>query len=80
MRNTSTTFAARISSTGYLTQYEVADLLRISVRTLERYRVTGAGPSYVKVGRKVIYRAADIEAWALRNTYSSTSEMEASRG
>lgn len=64
----------------YLTQKEAADLLRVSARTLERHRLTGTGPAYVKVGRKVVYRPADIEAWASRNTFRSTSETEASRG
>jgi Helix-turn-helix domain len=39
-----------------LTQREAATLLRLSERTLERLRVTGAGPVYVKAGRSVRYR------------------------
>ena len=37
-------------STRLLTSVEAAAQLRISRRTLERYRVTGTGPRYLKVG------------------------------
>jgi hypothetical protein len=38
------------------TQSEAADLLRLSERTLERLRLKGNGPKYVKAGRAVRYR------------------------
>ena len=60
----------------FLTQAEAADLLRISSRTLERYRVSGTGPQFVKAGRRVLYRQSDLEAWATTNTFSSTAEAE----
>ncbi len=60
----------------YLTQSEVAALVRLSSRTLERHRLAGTGPEYVKLGRRVVYRLASVEAWAAANTFSSTSEAE----
>lgn len=43
---------------------EAADLLGLSPRTLERWRVTGGGPLFIKAGRKTIrYRPADLLAW-----------------
>jgi hypothetical protein len=36
-----------------LTQREAAAQLRLSQRTLERFRVSGDGPTYVKAGRLV---------------------------
>ncbi len=60
----------------YLTQSEVAALVRLSSRTLERHRLAGTGPEYVKLGRRVVYRRASVEAWAAANTFSSTSEAE----
>lgn len=62
----------------FLTQAEAADLLRISPRTLERHRVAGSGPRFVKAGRRVLYRHEDLMAWATSNTFSSTSEAEVS--
>lgn len=60
-----------------LTQGEAAKLLRISPRTLERYRVDGTGPTYMKAGQRVLYRPADILTWLESRTYRSTSEMKA---
>ena len=34
----------------FLTSVEAADLLRVSRRTLERMRIEGTGPRYLKVG------------------------------
>ena len=60
----------------YLTQREAAELLRISERTLERHRLAGTGPCFVRLGR-VVYRKADLEAWAAANTFRRTSEAGA---
>jgi predicted DNA-binding transcriptional regulator AlpA len=67
-------------SRDFLTQSEVAALLRLSPRTLERHRVSGTGPAYVKLGRKVVYSRDTIEAWALANTIRSTSEAGGHHG
>lgn len=46
-----------------LNQAELARRLRISPRTLERWRWSGDGPSYLKIGARVVYRLEDIEAY-----------------
>ncbi|MGE3916369.1 MAG: helix-turn-helix transcriptional regulator [Hyphomicrobiaceae bacterium] len=62
----------------FLTTIEVADMLRISRRTLERMRVEGTGPRYIKVGpgkrSRVLYRQTDVEDWLSRFNFGSTSE------
>jgi predicted DNA-binding transcriptional regulator AlpA len=58
-----------------LTQREAAMALRLSERTLERSRVTGLGPPFVKAGRRVLYRPADIDAWIERRLRTSTSDL-----
>ena len=63
----------------YLTQDEAAELLRISPRTLERHRVAGTGPRFVKAGRRVLYRRSDLDAWTDANTFASTSEVDRAR-
>ena len=60
--------------TQLLDQREAARLLRLSERTLERLRLTGGGPLYVKCGRSVRYRASDIERWIAARVVGSTSE------
>ena len=47
----------------YLTQVELAVRWRISPRTLERWRWAGEGPRFIKIGGRVVYRIADIEAF-----------------
>jgi excisionase family DNA binding protein len=61
-----------------LNQCEAAKLLRLSERTLERLRVAGGGPSFVKAGRSVRYRECDLERWISERVVNSTSE-EATR-
>ncbi len=46
-----------------LNQIDLARRWRISPRTLERWRWLGEGPRYLKLGGRVLYRAADIEAY-----------------
>ena len=48
----------------YLAQDEAAQFLHLSARTLERFRVDGTGPAYLKVGRRVIYSRTDLVEWA----------------
>ena len=46
----------------------------LSGRTLERYRVTGEGPVYLKVGRRVFYRVRDLDRWLEGKERRSTSD------
>lgn len=58
----------------YLSTVEAAQLLRLSARTLEKHRLYGTGPSYRKIGGRVIYSAAELVAWAETGTKASTSD------
>jgi predicted DNA-binding transcriptional regulator AlpA len=57
-----------------LNEHDVAQLLGVSVRTLQRQRVRGDGPRYVKLGKRVLYREQDIEAYVESRVRQSTSE------
>lgn len=47
-----------------LTPKAVARLLSMSTSTLARWRSTGEGPAFQKVGKRVVrYARADVEAW-----------------
>jgi excisionase family DNA binding protein len=46
-----------------LTEAEVADLLRVSQRTVRRWRNEGTGPPALRVGRRIRYRRSAVEAW-----------------
>jgi predicted DNA-binding transcriptional regulator AlpA len=58
-----------------LTQRETANVLRCSERTLEKLRVSGMGPKYHKLLRRVLYKESDIEAWLAARVVRSTSEV-----
>jgi excisionase family DNA binding protein len=58
-----------------LTQREAALAMRLSERTLERLRLQGGGPMFVKAGRSVRYREADLEAWIAARVVASTSAI-----
>ncbi|MFT0847729.1 helix-turn-helix domain-containing protein [Actinomycetaceae bacterium L2_0104] len=47
----------------FLTQREVADLLRVPVRTVEDWRLTRSGPPWGKLGRHVRYDQAELLTW-----------------
>ena len=59
----------------YMGTRELASFLGLSPRTLDRYRVSGAGPKFHKFGNRVRYARADVEAWAAERRYSSTSDV-----
>jgi len=59
----------------YLSPKEAARFLRCSKSFLDKLRCSGGGPSYTRVGRKVLYRKiADLEAWMRQRRFTSTSE------
>jgi predicted DNA-binding transcriptional regulator AlpA len=58
-----------------LTTIEAAAWLGLAKSTLEKARVTGAGPMFLKLGRAVRYRREDLESWALARKVVSTSEF-----
>lgn len=49
----------------------------LSMSLLEKMRVTGTGPRYCKLGRRVVYRIADLDEWMNTRIVRSTSETVA---
>jgi hypothetical protein len=62
-----------VTSPRYLRTTEAARYLSLSPRTLEKHRHFGTGPAYRKIGGRVIYAVADLDAWADVGTRTSTS-------
>ena len=58
----------------YFGPAEAARYLGLSPKTLQRMRVTGEGPPYVKVGRRVIYDRLDLDGWAAKRKRRFTGE------
>ena len=57
-----------------LNTVEVAEIVRLSRRTLERGRVTGEGPEYIKLGRRVVYQKCKVDEWLEQGRRRSTSD------
>ncbi|HEX7045929.1 MAG TPA: helix-turn-helix domain-containing protein [Burkholderiales bacterium] len=55
-----------------LTEQQVADLLGVSVRTLQDQRFRGVGIPFVRVGRLVRYERAVVEQYIRANRRIST--------
>jgi hypothetical protein len=57
-----------------LTTADVAAILKRSPRTVRKDRVCGTGPAYIKVGRLVRYRLADIAAFVNARRVEAASD------
>lgn len=57
-----------------LTNAEAAAFVRLSPRTLEKFRVLGGGPRYKKLGARVRYSVDDLRAWLDSRTFEMTSD------
>ena len=53
---------------------EAAEYCGSSASTFEKLRLTGGGPVYSKLGRRVVYRVEDLDAWLEANRRRSTSQ------
>lgn len=63
-----------------LTQHDVSLILGRAESTLEKDRLRGCGVPFIKIGRMIRYRQADVDAWlAARPTMTSTSQADAER-
>jgi hypothetical protein len=61
---------ARPASEWYLTEEEFAARYHLGKRTVQRWRSSGDGPPYCRLGaRRIFYRVADIEQWAAGRTF-----------
>ena len=47
---------------GVLRTSDAASYCGSTASTFEKFRLTGAGPAYSKIGRRVVYRVEDLDA------------------
>jgi predicted DNA-binding transcriptional regulator AlpA len=60
-----------------LNAQQAAKILGLAPSTLAKMRLNGNGPVYCKLGRRVVYRAADLEDWLQSRTVRDTSDANA---
>jgi excisionase family DNA binding protein len=59
----------------WLTTIEAAKYLKVSKSFLDKLRVYGGGPLFVRLGpRKILYRQGDLDAWMAARVFNSTSQ------
>jgi predicted DNA-binding transcriptional regulator AlpA len=60
-----------------LTSRDAARMVGLSESTLAKLRLNGNGPSYCKLGRRVVYRPTDLEEWLQSRTTRDTTDADA---
>jgi hypothetical protein len=59
----------------FLTEEAAARFLKLSIRSLQKYRVSGLGPAYIRIGkRRLGYCRNDLLAFIAQRRFTSTSE------
>jgi excisionase family DNA binding protein len=60
---------------------DAASYLGVSPSLLNKLRLTGGGPQFVRLaGRAIRYRRADLDAWIEASLAKSTSQYPAAQG
>ncbi|HWA84095.1 MAG TPA: helix-turn-helix domain-containing protein [Fimbriimonadaceae bacterium] len=57
----------------HLNQDQLARRWCLSPRTLERWRSQKSGPSYLRLGGRIVYRLEDIEAFEATGLHAITA-------
>jgi Helix-turn-helix domain len=55
---------------------EASAYLRIAKQTLARWRCYGLGPRFVRIGGRIFYDIADLDAFIAGNKFRSTAEAD----
>jgi hypothetical protein len=67
--------AAANQAAEYVDEDGLRERYQISPRTAQRWRSSGDGPPYVRLGkRRVVYRVADVERWLAARTFASIAD------
>lgn len=59
----------------HLTPRQLATRWQISEKTLERWRHTGTDPGFFKIGSRILYPLADIEAMESKIAHSASRHV-----
>jgi len=52
-----------------------ATYLGVAAGTLQNWRAAGSGPAYVTIGRRVMYRTADLDAFVVDRPIKPATEL-----
>jgi predicted DNA-binding transcriptional regulator AlpA len=65
-----------MSESRVITATAAAKFVGLSESTLAKLRLNGNGPTYCKLGRRVVYRPADLEFWLQSRTARDTTDAD----
>jgi excisionase family DNA binding protein len=60
-----------------LTVSQAADYIPCGISTLNKLRVSGGGPRFIKIGGRVLYDVRDLDKWLENCKRYSTSDQAA---
>jgi predicted DNA-binding transcriptional regulator AlpA len=58
-----------------LNTHQAAEYVGLSASTLEKLRLSGGGPCFIKLGKRVAYHVDDLDSWLAANRRRSTSDQ-----
>ena len=62
----------------FVSAKEAARILGVHPNTLCKWRISGKGPAFIKIGRRVRYRMTEISTWMSERTYLNTAQDQRS--
>ncbi len=69
------TATSSVLTAQYIDESELRNRYLIPPRTAQRWRASGDGPRYVRMGkRRIIYRIEDIERWLAERTFAHRAD------
>jgi predicted DNA-binding transcriptional regulator AlpA len=67
--------ATQESAMQTLNVIQAANYTSISKSSLDKLRVYGGGPLYIKVGARVVYDRLDLDTWLIGKKVANTSQQ-----
>ncbi|WP_447975510.1 helix-turn-helix transcriptional regulator [Nitrospira sp. Kam-Ns4a] len=62
-----------------MTEEQVANMLQVSRRTLQAWRIRGGGPPFAKIGARMVrYRESDVAEWLATCTRTEAAGCQVS--
>jgi DNA-binding transcriptional MerR regulator len=59
-----------------LSTKDLAARIGIRPKTLDNWRSLGVGPAFYRLGSRVVYDLADVDAWLAERRRTSTSDQD----
>jgi len=55
----------------FIDSQQLAELLGVPKSTIDFWRASGTGPTFIRLGKHVRYRESDVLAWAEENRHET---------